>query len=318
MKTIIPKIKHLLLLPLIFISTSLFAQIDSGYVDIKGGKLFYRIWGEGEPLVFLNGGPGYSSEGYEPYAIELSKIRKVILFDQRGTGRSTLRNRDNIGIHKMVNDVEELRKHLNIESWDVFGHSFGGKYAMYYTAKHGDSINKLVLSASPSYKGSISKYTQKFKNIPYKDLKYLYELENFQELKKEMHQIAPSMESIRKAEMVAKAKYYVYKKENFVVAADWFANKSNYSLHVNRKVNFSVNSSKIRKKKLKQFDKPVLIIHGVSDFLNLTNPKTNHEIFPNSQLEFIHESGHMMAIDQKEEYYNVIFDFLLGETGGNG
>ena len=69
-----------------------FGQVDSGYVDIKDGVIFYRVFGEGEPMVFLNGGPGFSSEGYEMYAKTFaSKKRKVILFDQRGTGKSKLK-----------------------------------------------------------------------------------------------------------------------------------------------------------------------------------------------------------------------------------
>ena len=82
------KIHFATLLILLSIPYESYTQIDSGYVEIKNGVLFYRVFGEGEPVVFLNGGPGLASNGYEVYATELEEKRQVILFDQRGTGKS--------------------------------------------------------------------------------------------------------------------------------------------------------------------------------------------------------------------------------------
>ncbi len=52
----------------LMIPISLLAQVDSGYVALKDCHIFYRTWGEGAPIVFLNWGPRYSSKGYEKYA----------------------------------------------------------------------------------------------------------------------------------------------------------------------------------------------------------------------------------------------------------
>lgn len=302
----------LLTVIIILTAITINAQIDSGYVDTKDGQIFYRIWGNGEPLVFLNGGPGFSSQGYESYAEQLSKYRKVILFDQRGTGKSTLKNENKrISIDKMVSDLEQVRTHLKIEKWDVLGHSFGGQYALHYLSKHSENINKLILSASPAYNVDFSTQSQKFKNIDYTSVVYLLELGYFKKLRMELEKENPSRESILRARRCALARYYVCKEENYFKVADWFANKSNSSEYVSRKVRNSCNANKISPKKLKKFTKPVLIVHGASDFLNISNPLTNHKLFPNSKLEIIYDSGHIMSIDQKEKYYDLIANFLV-------
>lgn len=288
----------------------IFSQVDTGFVEIKGGKLFYRIWGSGEPMVFLNGGPGFASDGYESYAKELSKFRKVILFDQRGTGKSKLHDQNNVSIADMVLDLEALRKHLNIKKWDVFGHSFGGTYALYYIQKFESNINKLILSASPAYNSDSRKQFQKFLNIKYEDIFLLFQLENFKQLKADFEKDPIPKESIRKAKLCLKAKYYVYKEENILKTADWFANKVNSNENVSKLVWSSVRKKTIKTKKLKKFTNPVLIIHGFTDFINISNPMLNNEIFPNSVMKIIHESGHMIAVDQKEKYYTEIANFL--------
>lgn len=298
---------------ILLIAITINAQVDSGYVDTKDGQIFYRIWGDGAPLVFLNGGPGFSSQGYEPYAEQLSKYRKVILFDQRGTGKSKLKNKNKITINKMVADLEQVRIHLKIEKWDILGHSFGGQYALYYIAKYGENINKLILSASPAYNVDFTTQIQRFKNVNFESVKYLLELDEFKELRTELEKENPSNESFHRAIRCAKAKYYVCKEENYIKVAEWFANKSKSSKYTASKVRSSCKVKKVNHKKLKEFNKPVLIVHGVEDFLNISNPLANHKLFPNSQLEFIYDSGHIMSIDQKEKYYRLIANFLDSE-----
>ncbi len=294
---------------------SVCAQDITGYVEIPKGKLFYQVYGEGEPVVFLNGGPGFSSHGYELYAEEISKYRKVILFDQRGTGKSELKWVNSVSIQRMVSDMEALREHLDIDTWDVVGHSFGGVYAMHYLSEHPDRINSLVLSASPGYENGLDQF-QVFKDVEYESIAYLVELEEFEHLKKEMLKGYPSEDIIQKVRKIARAKYYVSKEENYLVAADWFANKCQHSLGTGRLVWKSVKKNPLKKELLQQFEKPVLILHGSSDFINISNPIMNNNVFPNSRLEIIYESGHIMSMDQPESYFQLIREFL--EHKGEG
>lgn len=285
------------------------AQVDSGYVDIKNGKLFYRVFGEGKPMVFLNGGPGFSSNGYEMYADFFSDKRQVIIFDQRGTGKSKLKriNQNTVTIKKMAKDLEKLREHLNIEIWDVMGHSFGGEYAVYYAAWYPKSINKLILSASPRLDDEKSQL-QHFK-IPTYDKMIPEEQAVFQLLTKEIGTTKESEEISYRYQLGLKARYYVYKVENYSKAMNWFIYQSDQNREVSFYTLLSLGRNKLHEK-LKKFNQPVLIIHGISDFINVSAPIANHKLFLNSTLKIVYDSGHMILMDQPEEYKKTIEAFL--------
>jgi len=102
-------------------------------------------------------------EGFSAIAQELAKMNyQTIIYDQRGTGRSTVEsvNSENITMDLMVDDIENLRKHLNIKQWTVLGHSFGGIMAAYYTTKHPESIEKLIFSSSGGVNMKFTSYVQ--------------------------------------------------------------------------------------------------------------------------------------------------------------
>lgn len=280
---------------------------DSGFVKIKDGQLFYRTYGDekGIPLLFLNGGFGYSSEGYKSYADAFSNNRRVILFDKRGTGKSKIQS-TSVSLKQMVKDVERLRKYLRIEKWDVMGHSFGGTYAMAYTAKHKKFINKLILSASPP-PNFVNMLGQNFKYPPFEKFT-LYEQELFLELEKELEKKSPSIDRINKLRLGLTARFYIYKKENYPKVSQWFMNNKDYYNLRNITLNGKYNNSTV--KKLKTFQNPVLVIHGISDFIILEEARKNYEMFPNATLKVIHDSGHIMLVDQPEQYKKIITEFL--------
>lgn len=116
----------------------------------KDASIHFQTYGEGPPLLIINGGPGMSSEGFVPLAKMLAKNHQAIIFDQRGTGRSVLKNtnRSTVTMDLMVDDMERLRQQLNLQKWTVLGHSFGGMLAAYYATKHPDKISAMILSSS--------------------------------------------------------------------------------------------------------------------------------------------------------------------------
>lgn len=73
-------------------------------------------------------------------------VYRIILFDQRGAGRSTPHAclEDNTTWH-LVNDIEKLRKHLGIEKWQVFGGSWGSTLSTAYAETHPTRVTELVL-----------------------------------------------------------------------------------------------------------------------------------------------------------------------------
>lgn len=123
-------------------------------IQRDGFTIFARVLGdEGKPaLLFLQGGPGSPGprERFDWISAALEHYR-VILLDQRGTGRSTRIDRaepslinaatlQRLRADAIVADAEAIRQQLGIERWDVLGQSFGGFCLTHYLATHPESV----------------------------------------------------------------------------------------------------------------------------------------------------------------------------------
>jgi proline iminopeptidase len=99
----------------------------------------------GIPVVFLHGGPGSSCKPYHRQFFDPARYR-IVLFDQRGAGRSTPRGalEDN-DTRALVADIERIRAALGIEAWVVFGGSWGATLALLYAQTHPSRVRALVL-----------------------------------------------------------------------------------------------------------------------------------------------------------------------------
>jgi proline iminopeptidase len=114
-----------------------------------GASIFYRAAGPADApaAVFLHGGPGYNSYGFErAVGAELERTLRMVYLDQRGCGRSAGGSAElALGMDPTIADLERVRQHLGIEHWTVIGHSFGGLVALAYARAHPDAIDRVVL-----------------------------------------------------------------------------------------------------------------------------------------------------------------------------
>ena len=131
---------------------------DEGLLDVGDGKrIFWQTYGnpDGKPGVMVHGGPGTGcppgmARGFDPARY------RAVLFDQRGSGRSTPHASDpaadmsvNTTWH-LVADMEALREHLGIDRWLLSGGSWGSTLALAYAERHPDRVSEIVLSAITS------------------------------------------------------------------------------------------------------------------------------------------------------------------------
>ncbi|MGY0505996.1 prolyl aminopeptidase [Luteimonas sp. e5] len=100
---------------------------------------------DGKPVVLLHGGPGGGCNASMRRFHDPARYR-IILFDQRGAGRSTPHADlvDNTTWH-LIEDIEKLREMLGVERWQVFGGSWGSTLALAYAQKHPERVTELVL-----------------------------------------------------------------------------------------------------------------------------------------------------------------------------
>jgi proline iminopeptidase len=121
---------------------------ETGFLEVGSGhRIYWEQSGNpnGKPVVFLHGGPGGGSDPkYRRY--HDPEAYRIVVFDQRGCGKSEPYASlvDNTTWH-LVADIEALRTHLGIETWQVFGGSWGSTLALAYAQNHPERVTELVL-----------------------------------------------------------------------------------------------------------------------------------------------------------------------------
>jgi proline iminopeptidase len=119
-----------------------------GVLDVGDGhQLYWEECGhpQGLPVVFLHGGPGAGCSAQSRQFFHPEKYR-AILFDQRGCGRSTPHgSTKHNDLAHLVSDLERLRQHCSVESWVLFGGSWGSTLALAYAQAHPTRVKSMVL-----------------------------------------------------------------------------------------------------------------------------------------------------------------------------
>lgn len=121
---------------------------EHGYLATDDGhRVYFELCGnpKGQPVVFLHGGPGAGCAPEHRRLFDPERYR-ILLFDQRGCGRSTPHAAlDNNTTWHLVEDIESLRQRLGVERWLVFGGSWGSTLALAYAQAHPQRVSGLIL-----------------------------------------------------------------------------------------------------------------------------------------------------------------------------
>jgi proline iminopeptidase len=126
---------------------------DHGMLDVGDGQLVYwEVCGNpnGKPAVVLHGGPGSGAGAWWRRMFDPAAYR-VVLFDQRGCGRSKPDAAEpeydlsTNTTHHLIRDIEQLREHLDIDQWLIFGGSWGATLGLAYAQQHPGSVSEIVL-----------------------------------------------------------------------------------------------------------------------------------------------------------------------------
>lgn len=113
-------------------------DVHTLYVEESGAA-------DGIPVLFIHGGPGAGSSKYNRRFFDPDAYR-IILYDQRGAGRSTphAELRNNTTEH-LIADIEAIREFLGIEQWLIFGGSWGATLGLLYAQSHPNRVLSLIL-----------------------------------------------------------------------------------------------------------------------------------------------------------------------------
>jgi proline iminopeptidase len=272
-------------------------------ISINNSNIHITTYGQGEPILIINGGPGMNSEGFKSLAKELGKNNLAILYDQRGTGKSTVSeiNSETMTMDLMIDDIETIRNHFNFKQWIVLGHSFGGMLASYYVKKHPNRIQALILSGSGGYDLSITR------NLNLLSRLNQTETDSLNYWNRQISQGDTTYQArYNRGKYLAPA--YVYNKKHVPIVAERLTQGN---LTINgliwqniRAINFNCTEA------YKEFKQPVLIIQGKQDVMDVAIAESAHMLLSNSELVIIDECVHYGWLDQPEIFYSVIEKFL--------
>ncbi len=113
----------------------------------KGHSLYVEESGspEGIPVLFVHGGPGAGCTTDDRRYFDPERYR-IIIFDQRGCGRSTpYGSLEHNTTKELIKDMEVIRKHLGVKKWMLFGGSWGATLSLLYAQKHPEHVSGMVL-----------------------------------------------------------------------------------------------------------------------------------------------------------------------------
>ncbi len=119
---------------------------QSGYAPVNGIKMYYAIYGKGDPILLIHGGLA-NSDYWANQVKELSKTHEVIVADSRGHGRSSW-TRQPIGYDLMASDYVALLDYLTIPKTAIVGWSDGGIIGIDIAMHHPERVTKLFAQAA--------------------------------------------------------------------------------------------------------------------------------------------------------------------------
>jgi pimeloyl-ACP methyl ester carboxylesterase len=115
----------------------------TGYAPVNGLKMYYEIYGKGEPVVLLHGSFMTITNNWQDMIAGLSKTRQVIAVEMQGHGRTADIKRD-FSYENLADDIAAMLDYLKIDKADLIGYSMGGGVAMQVAIRHPEKVRKVV------------------------------------------------------------------------------------------------------------------------------------------------------------------------------
>lgn len=298
--------KNVFALFLLLTSASLQAQniVFEGLKDINGTQLYFKVIGEGDPILVVHGGPGLNHNYFLPHLEALAKNHQLIFYDQRSAGQSALSVKANMNLKTFADDIEAIRIAFGIDKLTILCHSWGAMPVTEYAVEHPDNI-KAIIYCSP---------------IPFNTTDAMAS-----------NQIAieklSSADSLKRAQLIASPGFQAG--DMAVINALMMLSfkqvfcDTNKLAQLNPKLpdNYLVASLSLMGlmtdmkaydyySKLQLIKAPVLIIHGNCDIIPITTDEKLKAAFPSSTLINFENSGHFTFIEENKNFIKTVDKFL--------
>jgi proline iminopeptidase len=283
-------------------------QTREGYIPVRGGRVWYKVVGEGDavPLLTLHGGPGVPHDYLEPLA-ELAEERPVVFYDQLGCGNSDQPDDTSLWrVERFVEELGQVRAALGLERVHLLGQSWGSMLATDYALTRPPGLVSLIL-ANPAL--SIPRWTADTAALraalPLEVQEVLdrheaagttasdeYESATMAFYQRHVCRLDPWPDALTRA--VARLSRPVYE----------------YMQGPNEFVITGTLKDYDRTGRLHELTVPTLFLCGRYDEATPEATAWYHSLVPGSELVIFEHSSHMPHLEEPERYQEVLQDFL--------
>lgn len=279
-----------------------------GYVQVKGGRVWYCVFGEGKgtPIMMLHGGPGGTSRSFYQFE-EIGNDRPIVIFDQLGSGRSDYHEDTALlTVDNFVEQVEAVRKKLGLTSFFLHGHSWGTALALEYYLKYPQAV-KAISFNSPYFSTKVWKADADtlIASLPDSIQQYIKTGEQTHTFDSPEYQRANTFF----------AKHFglrTERRKSHLDTADVKSNKFIYR-YMWGPTEFTATGSLLNYDRiisLRTIQVPVLFITGAFDEARPQTVQRFQQMVPGAKFAVIPNAGHSTMHDNKEENINVLKAFL--------
>lgn len=312
-----------LLLVFLFLGNYLFAQdfpnslTDGQYYKVNDANLWVVTVGTGDPLILIAGGPGGSHYGLRSFdSLSVKGNIKLIYYDGYGRGKSdTAEDVKEYTLERDIEDLEALRKAMNLSKVSLLGHSYGSLVAQGYALKYGENVSHLIIANGFH---SYLMWQANDDNCNH-EIKTNYP-EVWSDLMAHREQGGISSDSIHQS-IYGRVPYgflYAYNPTKFINRGRKpYPNSFNSELYyqmVGKDGDFIVGNDIGNfdfRTQLKDLKMPVLVIAGRFDRVAVPSMMVKYkEYCPQAKFVMFEQSGHNPQIEEPEKEFPLIIDFL--------
>ena len=282
-------------------------------IAAAGARIFCRSVGTGPALLLLHGGPGADHTDFLPWLYPLSRRRRLVMIDERGSGRSErLADPGGYTLDGMIEDIEAVRRAFRLRKLDVLGHSFGGILAQAYAIRHPRSVRRLVLAGTAASARTINADFRRMRSAQSSTVRARLDAFEARGIFRADGSYVPGYATLC-ARIYAPYMYrrgvYPIKPEDYVsgweVMREMWVRRTDFRVEGNlRGFDFT--------RELQRVDAPTLIVVGDHDMVSIPSAKHLAAALPDAQLQVMPRCGHMMFVDDSAAFNTLVERFLTG------
>lgn len=289
-------------------------QTGEGYINVDGGKVWYRVVGQGDktPILVLHGGPGAPSYYLKPLSA-LGAERKVIFYDQLGCGKSDhLTDTTKMTIDHFVEELKTVVDHFGLKEFYLYGQSWGTMFGTDYILKYPQGIKAVILS-SPAISTAlwIKDADTLLSTLP----------DSIQQVVKINDQNKTYNSPAYQAAINAYYQHFMARK------LPWSPDIDSSISQMGKSYQYMWGPSEFnatgplrtfdRTNRLGEIKVPTLFLAGEFDEARPSTVKYYQSLVPGAKFELIKGAAHLTMQDKPEETNKVVIDFINSLEGGN-